>query len=157
MGKSFRILGKKLKQAREKAFLTQDQLGALMDVTGDNIGRIEQSDVAGMYWAKLPKLAAALKMTEDQVREQLGVPAGYVPKPAKPKLARLPLSPEAFAEAQRLAQLEGSDVAAFVERLILDRSPYQQVDVNRRKAANTPPVHDKGAGNEPKGPKKPTA
>ena len=81
-----------------------------------------------------------------------------MPKPAKPKLARLPISPEAFAEAHRLAQLEGSDVAAFVERLILDRSPFQQADVNRRKAAKTtPPGHDKGAGNEPKGPKKPKA
>lgn len=81
MAATTKIFGDKLKAARERAFLTQSQLGELLGgQTDENIGRIERSKhPVGITTKRLPALAKALGMTIEQVRKELVAPASKSP------------------------------------------------------------------------------
>lgn len=77
MARSVLIDGKKLREARDAACLTQTQLAEKINgMSDENIGRIERADPPeGMLTKNLPALAAALGKTLDWVKRELVLPA----------------------------------------------------------------------------------
>lgn len=59
------ILGQRLRQARRRQDLTQQQLGAKADVNYTTISRIENGDYTQLYWGIVESLARALNISLD--------------------------------------------------------------------------------------------
>jgi transcriptional regulator with XRE-family HTH domain len=66
--KIFNIDGKKLSAARREAYLSQQQLADVLETKVGNVQRVEQGR-GGFYRNKIPLIASALKLTEQQVME----------------------------------------------------------------------------------------
>ena len=58
------MLGKRIREAREGAGLTQSELGAVLDRTGGLIGKVETGN-SGLRWPALAKVARALRVSSD--------------------------------------------------------------------------------------------
>ena len=58
------MLGRRIRAARERAGLTQSELGAALDKTGGQIGKVETGR-SGLLWAALAEAARALRVSSD--------------------------------------------------------------------------------------------
>lgn len=58
------MLGKRVKQARERAGMTQSELGAVFDKTGSLVTKIETGH-SGLRWPALAKVARVLRVSSD--------------------------------------------------------------------------------------------
>lgn len=72
MRPSQKIFSGRLKKIRMSRYLSQRELGELVGLTEGRIGQIEQSGVAAIEWPRIPKFAAALKLTEDEFLKKVG-------------------------------------------------------------------------------------
>jgi transcriptional regulator with XRE-family HTH domain len=75
MGRSTKINGEKLRQARERLGLTQSQLGGMLDPTmsDENIGRLERgnpTNPAGVLSKRVPEFARIFNIPLDQFRKE---------------------------------------------------------------------------------------
>jgi transcriptional regulator with XRE-family HTH domain len=72
MRPTIKILGKKMKEVREKRYLTQRELAQLVGISSERMGSIEQADVTGIDKHRVPRFAAALKISEPEFLKLIG-------------------------------------------------------------------------------------
>lgn len=72
-----RIFSRRLKSARDAAFLSQAELGAAAEMGLSNIQRLERGETSAVMRTRVPKLAAALRMTEAEFMERIAMPNGH--------------------------------------------------------------------------------
>jgi transcriptional regulator with XRE-family HTH domain len=114
MRPSQKIFGKKLKEARDRAYLVQRELAKAVGVIPDRIAAIEQAEVAGIDRNRVPDFARALRMTEEQFLAEVGAPASAKIS-SRPKSVRLTRQQQdSIQEAAARAGQDAEEWLSFV-------------------------------------------
>lgn len=69
-----KIFSKRFKQAREAAFLSQEEFAEAADMATSNVQRMERGDITGIMRNKVPRIAKALRLTEAEFMDKIAVP-----------------------------------------------------------------------------------
>jgi transcriptional regulator with XRE-family HTH domain len=116
---SFKIFGKRLAVARNRARLTQSELAQKIKTSTDWVSHMEGREVTGIGPSKIRDLAAALEMTEHELEERLGVPPGYQPQRRYPKQLHIRLEPGEWEQLSEAATSAGVSTTEWAKQLIV--------------------------------------
>lgn len=114
-----KVFGKKIAARRGELFKTQSQIGALVGMSDENLGRIERSEVAGMLTKNIPALARALGVDEDTFRKQFIAGDGDKSKSKtdRPSSATMTYNPSQ-GEAVNVEEMDAYDLVVLTRRAV---------------------------------------
>ncbi len=98
--KSIRISGAKLAKARSDAFLSQEEMAALLKMAKGSVARLEQTG-GGMLLSNFRRLSEVLKTTPEELLARIG--ANGHEKAAKRRRVTFDLSADQYASLTELA------------------------------------------------------